>query len=58
MPTSADTPTEVARLLARARQQFVLGGAAYDNFDDCLATAFKAIEMLLRLSFGPPHRRA
>lgn len=48
MPTSANTPREVARLLARARQQFVLGGADYDNFADCLATAFKAVEVLLR----------
>lgn len=52
MPVSANTPTDVARLLARARQQFVLGGADYDNFADCLATAFKAIEMLLRHSLG------
>ncbi len=52
MPVSANTPTDVARLLARARHQFVLGGADYDNFADCLATAFKAIEVLLRHSLG------
>lgn len=52
MPVSANTPTDVARLLERARNQFILGGADYDNFADCLATAFKAIENLLRHSLG------
>jgi hypothetical protein len=52
MPTTPNAPTEVARLLTRARQQFVLGGADYDNFADCVATAFKAIEWLLRQSVG------
>lgn len=48
MPKSAHTPSDVATILERARRQFVLGCADYDNFVDCLATAFKAIEMLLQ----------
>jgi hypothetical protein len=52
MPISANTPSEVAALLERARRQFVLGCADYDNFVDCIATAFKAIEALLHLCAG------
>lgn len=53
MPISNRTPAGVASMLRRSRQQFVLGGADYDNFVDCLGTAFKAIEALLRMVAGP-----
>lgn len=52
MPTSSSCPSNVATLLERARRQFMLGSVDYDNFADCVATGFKAIETLLRHRLG------
>lgn len=52
MPTSPHTPAAVAAMLLRARNQYLLSGADYDNFVDAFWTCLKAIELLLRTLLG------